>query len=1039
MCSKKSLFSLLITCLWVSLAYPHFAFGEGTTHTKIDVASGISVTGKDGKVLVVVFKDGVPASGIEIKTPRGILRTDSEGVATGTLPQGSGQKLEVISTGQDFKINIVGNEETQVVINLLSDKSDVAVENAKGETVKNNSNAPKRPVNFKVTSKSGQAISEATLLFSGVDQVFKTDANGNITTEIPEGAYSASVFHPDFQTETLGDIKIGGSEKANFAVSLKTAQNQLEEVVVLAPKIKGSLSALVEVRKQSSAVTDVLGSEQMARAGDGDAASSLRRVTGLTLVGGKYVYVRGLGERYSGVQMNSFSLPSPEPTRRVVPLDLFPTSIMESIIVQKSYSPDLPGEFGGGIIQLKTRSLPEKFFVRAQLSTAFENAGNHLNHAGGSTDWLGIDDGTREMPTAIKNVIDQGKKFSVNTPGFSEGVSQQELDAMGRSLSNSYVLDRSEAASMPGISVAAGSGWKLPSVKLGTAGSFLYGQSTDSVERVSRSFIVNGPGFLGKESETRSESAEVETRLAGSFDVGAQIAKNHNLNVSTFLLRNTTKLSQFGTTIQGSNLPSDTLTMDFTERQLWTRTVRGDHDLKRVTGFPVLVDWRTGWADASRYSPDRRELVYNVDGANQNLLDGSSGNRRSYGDLTDKTEERAINFAIPISNSTREIARFKVGALQFEKKRNSEMTRLYFENQTGQPIADATTGFAQGNIKNGGVVLKNLSADPSQADNYTGDQTIDAQFAMVEVSPWEQISLQAGLRWETSDQLVSTFNYTTPSTPSSVSTINMRDTLPSYGVVWKPNDKIRSRIAYSETLARPDFREMSPVGFTDDETGYTVVGNAFLKGTVIKNIDHRWEYYFTTDEYASIGVFYKKFQDPIEAIFKGGANRIQTFANAKSATNVGIELEGRMGLRHMARSLRRWTVLSNVSFIDSEIELGTQDVQTSATRPLQGQSPYVLNMQLQYDHPTFGFSSTLLYNIIGKRITEVGVNDSPDIFEQPAGQLDFVATQILKKNWTVSLRARNLLNPEVESTQSEEIVRSYKRGRVFGLVLGAVF
>jgi outer membrane receptor protein involved in Fe transport len=269
----------------------------------------------------------------------------------------------------------------------------------------------------------------------------------------------------------------------------------------------------------------------------------------------------------------------------------------------------------------------------------------------------------------------------------------------------------------------------------------------------------------------------------------------------------------------------------------------------------------------------------------------------------------------------------------------------------------------------------------------------------------------------------------------------MRDSLPAFGIVWKPGEKLRSRIAYSETLARPDFREMSPVGYTDDETGYTVVGNAYLRGTVIKNIDHRWEYYFTSDEYASIGVFYKKFQDPIESTFKSGGNRIQTFENAKSAENVGVELEGRMGLRNFSRALRRWTVLSNVSFIRSAIEIndGLSGIQTSKERPLQGQSPYVINLQLQYDYPSWGFTSTVLYNTIGKRITEVGINKSPDIYEQPVNQLDFVASKAIKNNWTVSLRGRNLLDPEVESTQGDEVVRSFKRGRTFSLVLGAVF
>lgn len=336
------------------------------------------------------------------------------------------------------------------------------------------------------------------------------------------------------------------------------------------------------------------------------------------------------------------------------------------------------------------------------------------------------------------------------------------------------------------------------------------------------------------------------------------------------------------------------------------------------------------------------------------------------------------------------------------------------------------------------MTLKNLTND---ADSYVGTQKTQAQYAMVDFSPLSSWTFIAGVRRESSEQIVNTFKYFDRVNATSFSTIEMNDILPSYGVVWKPTEKIRSRITYSETLARPDFREMSTVGFIDDETGNIVQGNANLKGTVIKNIDHRWEYYFTADEYASIGFFYKEFENPIEILFLPGVNRIQTFDNAKAAQNYGVEFEGRVGLRHFSRPLRRWTVLSNLTYINSEIELSAQNkgTQTSSSRPLQGQSPYVINMQLQYDRPQWGLTTTLLYNVIGKRITEVGTNSIPDTYEQPFEQLDFVATKRIGDRWTVSLRARNLLNPEVESTQGDEMVRSLRRGRIFNVVMGAVF
>lgn len=1029
--------------------------GVGVTNSRFSLAQDIrtqlidtSAIKETGNALVVVFKNGLPAEGVVIQSPVGELKTNSSGVLTFKADVAQKHKLFISATGQTVEFSIVKNQETQITINLLEKeddaKTDVAAPLA-GEVAEVKPTGPPQKISFVIKTTSGKPISDATVLISGLETVFKTDARGMVSGDIPQGKYSLSVFHPEYQTQTLADVVVAGSPVVLDEVKLKEAVNELEDVVVLAPKVRGSVSALVEVRKQSSAVTDVLGAEQMARAGDSDAAASLRRVTGLTLVSGKYVYVRGLGERYSGVQMNSFSLPSPEPSRRVVPLDLFPTAIMESIVVQKSYTPDLPGEFGGGLIQLKTKSLPESFFFRANIATNYENVNNGLTYKGGSKDWLGMDDGSRKLPDSIKNLLSKGTQLTPNLPGFDKGVSQEELVTLGRTLSNDYNTSRSDSPSLPGLSLSMGTGWDLSGIKLGVSGSALYGQSTDQLERRVRTFNVGSAGKLEIDTDQRTEYSEVETRLAGSFDVGVDIYKHTQLRASTFLLRNTTNLAQnnlrqsFGS---GGNF-TDSTTLDFTERQLWTQHLKGEHKLEKWISHPITFDWRAGTSDALRDSPDRREYTYDLINGAKTIASDSAGNRRTWSDLADDSTELAVNLTVPVFKSEPEFLKFKVGALSLDKNRRSDITRLFFANDYSGPApidlsANPETVFRPDNRKPGVYLLRNLT---NAADSYSGKQTVNAQYIMTDFSPWQKWSFQAGVRREVSEQQVNTFKYFEPGNPFAVSKLVMNDILPAYSLVWKPTDKIRGRLAYSETLARPDFRELSTVGFIDDETGNIVQGNANLKGTVIKNIDHRWEYYFTPDEYASVGIFYKNFENPIEVMFLPGVNRIQTFDNAKAANNFGVELEGRMGIRHFSRALRRWTVLSNLTFIRSEIELDARNsgIQTSASRPLQGQSPYVVNMQLQYDRTNWGFSSTLLYNMVGKRITEVGTNDIPDTYEQPFGQLDFVASQKIQKNWTLSLRARNLLDPEIEATQGNEVVRAQKRGRIFSLNLGAVF
>ncbi|MCO5113949.1 MAG: TonB-dependent receptor [Bdellovibrionaceae bacterium] len=1019
--------------VWVGLvAYSYICFANVQTELK-------------GQVLIFVFRDGMPASDVKVQTPIGLVKTTSEGFISVALSAQKNQKFTILENKQKFNVNVLNNKETQVVVHLGNNFS---VEIKEPHVFVKKRYADKslntQILRLKIQSTTGQPIAKAKVLLSEKEEMLQTDQKGQLEIVLSEGFYNVSIFHDDYQALNLYDVELANHTKS-LNLELKSTKNLLEDMIVLAPKMKENFSSLVEVRKKSSAVTDVLGAEQMRRAGDSDAASSLRRVTGLTLVGGKYVYVRGLGERYSGVQMNAFSLPSPEPSRRVVPLDLFPTAIMESIIVQKSYTPDLPAEFGGGIIQLQTKSTPEKFYFRASVSAANENLGVGPSYQGGSLDWLGMDDGTRKMPSILQNAVNQGRALEINTVGFDGGVSEEELVQMSQSMSNNYELKQQQAQSLPGISISTGNGWRVESesfgkLKLGTSLSALYGQSTDQVERTSKSLVVGQGNHLVEDHRKISDYTEIETRLAGSLGLHAE-TKNHKFEISSFMLRNTTHLAQDSRTDFVSGNPTDSIVMDFVERELWTRHLKGEHHIANVWNESLTLDWRWGFADATRDSKDRREVAYDVSGVDRILLNDSA--RRSFATLLDRSEERAINFTLPINFSNKkDFAKIKFGALSLDRRRDSDMNRFMFINKgsvTGYNSAELA--YSPENMGTNGFLLNNISANSTQADNYLGEQTINAQYAMIDLSPFDKWSFQLGMRHEVSKQKVRTFNYTNPKVDSSNSIITMRDFLPAYGVVWKPTEKIRTRLTYSETLARPDFREMSPVGFTDDETGYIVSGNPNLKGTVIKNVDHRWEYYFTADEYASVGVFYKHFENPIEAVFLSGPNRIQSFQNALAANNYGIEFEGRIGGRHLLRSLRRLTLLTNVSFIESEIEMsqGNISTQSSDSRPLQGQSPFVFNMQLQYDRPLWGFSATLLYNIIGKRITEVGVNGIPDTYEQSAGQLDFVASKKILDNWTLSIRARNLLDPNVVATQNDEIVRSLKRGRDFALTVGGVF
>ncbi len=818
-----------------------------------------------------------------------------------------------------------------------------------------------------------------------------------------------------------------------FSVNTWGTDTDIQEMTVAAPRISNSVESLLEVRKKTNAVADVLGQEAMARSGDSDAASTLRRVTGLTLVNGKYVYVRGLGERYSSVLLNGSQVPSPEPSRRVVPLDLFPVSILENITVQKSFSPDRPAEFGGGLIELQTRSIPKKLTGQFQTGANTDNFQSGLSYKGGSTDQFGFDDGTRALPSVVKNAFKSGKKIIVSE---TDGFDLDKIVEMTKSMPNIYNIQNESSENIPNMQFSLGNSKQVGTLRAGALMGLIYSTTSDVGLRESNSYNVGAGGELERDDKSRIVYAEREVQLGGALDLGLDIRDTHKFKLTTMLLRNSTDLTSERTSEKSSDSFSSRkyTNLEWYERQLLLNQLTGEHK-----GDFITARWRLNESTARRDSPDNRQVMRKFDGSRYILETDVTGNTRTYGELEDKSREAGVDFDVNLLNRGDKKVVAKFGAVANSKDRRSDIYRLHLKNNftpgtlpdLGMSSEDIFT-----NVGKDGFILTSIT---DSADSFTGNQSIYSGYGLLEVSPSDKWTLSLGLRNERSIQDVKTFKYYEPNAPTSRGELQMNDLLPSYNLTWKVTKDERLRIAYGETLARPDFRELSTVSYIEDETGYDVMGNSELRGTVIQNWDFRYERYFSDSNYFSVGSFYKKFQSPIEAIFLPGDKLVKSFMNAPGATNYGAEVEGRYSLRGMARSLRRWSLSSNVSVIKSNVEIdATQGNQTSKVRPLQGQSPYVANVQLFYDRPQYKLTSGLIYNIVGRRITEVGTNARPDVYEEPVHQLDFVFNQNYG-DWGYGLRARNLLDPVAKSTQGDEIVRARQRGRTYVFNLTAYF
>ncbi len=825
--------------------------------------------------------------------------------------------------------------------------------------------------------------------------------------------------------------------------------------MVIVPHISGSLASVLEERREDIAVANILGSEQISRAGDSDAAGALRRVTGLTLVGGQFIFVRGLGERYSSTLLNGANVPSPDPTRRVVPLDLFPASIIDSIAVQKSYTPEMPAEFGGGSIQLRTKSIPEAAFFKVEVGMGYndQTTGKEgLNYRGGKWDWTGYDDGTRDESELLAAASAGGTEVREYNRFTGEGYTPEELELIGQSLPVNYNVVTDEAPPNVGGNIAGGNLFEVSDkVTLGFLAAMEYDDKWLTTIQQRTDYVVGGGGALVPQNDYNYFITDRKIDLSGFFTLGAQIGDNNRLTYNWMLLRSTIDHTQRQ---QGFNKDAEGGDVQFTElewleRQMMVNQLLGEHTIPQL--WDMSWNWNYTDATAKTSEPDTRTYRYDPDTLTPQEDDlifslRNDSNQRRWGNLKDNSTDWNINLVQPLLFWQKADLSLRAGAGNVTRDRNSAIRRFAFISK----------GPVSGNVDlrrnpNPDFIIFDETIQPrgwqinevsNTTDAYTAEQTIKSRYIAVDLDYDEWLRLGAGVRNEKSDQSVTTFDQFDPDRNPISSQLNTDDDFPAYSATLIfGNHQVRA--AYGETTNRPDFKELSEALFKDPLLDRLVKGNPNLVPAYLKNYDLRWDWYFNQGEFVSLGAFYKDFTDPIETVVLAGASQITTFSNAQSAENFGVEFELYKTLGFMGNWWgtpewwSNWYVSTNYAWIDSTIQLSEQNaaVQTSDSRPLQGQSPYVFNFQLGYDDLDRGINTALVFNVFGKRIVDVGTNGAPDIYQQPQPSLDFVYAQKFREHWKFKFRARNLLNPEVQITQGGETRRSFTVGREYAAAI----
>lgn len=856
----------------------------------------------------------------------------------------------------------------------------------------------------------------------------------------------------------------------------------IEEVVTTGTRLQGTAAAVIEERKAQAFVADILGAEQLSRTGDGDAAAALRRVTGLTLVDGKFVYVRGLGERYSSARLNGAAIPSPDLTRNVIPLDIIPSTIIESLAVQKVFSPTMPAAFGGGNIDIRTKSTPDDFLFNIELGI-----GQNSN----ARDGFSYDRNEAGIPSIVQDAIiryrgDFGLRNIIAKNGFrdtADATASQQALAINQSLAGAMpgAANLREDSLAPNYSLKASLGDSFDDPWFGGRFGYLISAAYDTDQEVSKrqNGVISPNAQAGCATTLNSleelanscyntiadttRSTEVE-RKNGVLSLGYQL-DTHSINYNKFYLTDAEDESEFGImqspngsnlkTIVGEGITNREHTFRYEERTLDIDQVRGQHTF--LDWWGIGFDWQYTESKATTYIPTdwsyRFDDLYDDQGNYQSTVVTGDDNRvvYQYVDMDDFVKSYSGNFSLPLTWAGMEIE-LRGGYDITDRARYYTTDRFALDNASGlnftvansfNNVLGASNYLTASNITGNNLQLSYREPTAPGADDYIAVQKTDAYYGAFDVFFNQNWRLAGGVRWEEFKQVslaTSSLIFTREDlelyyAPERVlnGTTMEDDYYPALSLTYIGGEDYQLRFGYAETVVRPDIRETVPVVYFDPLTDIRTVGRAGLKSSPMKNYDARFEYYLDNGDNYTLSAFYKDIQRPIESVLSVGDEEYTlNYVNGISAEVYGVEFEW---LHDLAYAYDGLFTTGNFTFSDSEamIDPALAGNLTNPTKRMTGHSKYVANFQLGYDSANGNHSSSLVYNVFGERILAAGVGGRPDAYEQPFHSLDLVYNYFPDFNSKVSLKLQNLLGEDQNVTQGGVTVQSREVGRVISL------
>jgi hypothetical protein len=866
--------------------------------------------------------------------------------------------------------------------------------------------AQKGKIEGKLTdAKTGQPLVGVSVIVKNTDKGVATDQEGRYVINVDVVAKVTLIFSYNGITKEVEDIEVTNGKITTQDIALEVKAKTGDEVIVKSTSSarKETAAALISLQKNTAVVAQVISAETIKRSPDKNTGEILKRVTGTSVQEGKYLVVRGLSDRYNMAMLNGIALSSTEPDRKTFSFDIFPAAMIDNIVMNKTFIPELPGEWAGGLVQVQTKDVPAASFMNVQIGTGFNSntIGKNFQQApGGKLDWLGIDNHARALPSALP----LKSAFSALSPA--------EKTALGKEFRNNWVAKSGAAPLNASFQINGGGSTKIFGKKIAGIFALTYNQSNKRTP-FDNIFIANNDGDVELKYNNNKYSRDILTGALANITV--QLNSNNKVSVKNLININTSDFvtdrfdgRDYILSGGGNGDRIKATEIGFRQNTFFNTQIIGEHNLPKIE---TKLKWYGGFNILDQYIPDQRRLFYTQDGndpsASYYALLGLGAGQKSgsifYSFLNDYIYNAGGDVTKSFTlNGKKHSA--KAGYL-FQVKDRLFDSRPFYTNTASNAIkllpADQLYAAENFGTSNNKVQFDEINGN---AYRYMANTILNAAYLQFDNPIGNKFRLVWGVRFESYDQLVGSKVKTDP---RHVNTI-VKDFLPGINLAYKFNNKTNFRFAASQTVIRPEFRELSPFAFYDFELGAQVVGNKSAQRTKVTNLDLRYELYPRAGELITMGAYFKHFDKPIEYYFNRTGPGTNTFniLNTKNATAFGAEVEFRKKL-DFTSALKNFTLSGNMSYIYSRVK----DTTGTVDRPLQGQSPYLINFGIQYDLTKIGFSSTLLFNQIGRRILFVGNEAISDIWEAPRPLLDLqLAQKVFKRKGEIKLNISDIIN-----------------------------